>query len=375
MPEPSTPQRLEQQKKAREEAKRFLDSQVEKKRSVNKGLKFDPSPKKSDDDAFWKAEEQRWKAELDARRTDGQQQVPAFDEDHQPQQPQEAESAPEDICLRSQLVVKSPHDSGLGIQLYTPPNEQGVRITKIDPFGPFGRTGAFEDGDVIVEVDGTPLLYGGHAAVLAAITEAMRENAEMVVTVCSTSELAKLEALVDVDEDTNEGEQAKPKPQGTDWMAKLNSTMKSMGSLFKIAPSKPATQQQPKPAEATQAATAGPSSADTARYTEPAYLIYRADIRDLEAYRNDYMCKTTELIQKYGGRWLARGGKVEALEGGTSGETVLQRMVLIEFPSMDAAKSFFRSAEYQEARQARLAIATAELTVLEGMRPSACPMP
>jgi uncharacterized protein (DUF1330 family) len=396
----STPARVEQQKRARQEATRFLDSQVGEKNSITKGLQFDsPAKGQEADDAWWKAEETRWKAELELRRENGQEGQPETFEPTESTEPTETTAVgegPEDICLRSQVVVKSPHDAGLGIQLVTPPTEQGVRITKIDPFGPFGRTGAFEDGDVIVEVDGTPLLYGGHAAVLAAISEAMRENSEMVVTVCSASELAKLEALVDVDDaDSNDTETAL-KPKADDWKGKLlKSVFSAAASAMTIKPSKKKSsdgvvgslsgapawwgdkgskqQTAAKPTAAVKEETARPVTDQP--HTEPAYLIYRAEIRDLEAYRNEYMCKTTELIQQYGGRWLARGGKVESLEGGTDGETVLQRMVLIEFPSMDAAKAFFRSTEYQEARQARLAIATAELTVLEGMKASADPMP
>jgi uncharacterized protein (DUF1330 family) len=91
-------------------------------------------------------------------------------------------------------------------------------------------------------------------------------------------------------------------------------------------------------------------------------------VHDLEAYKADYMSKTTQLITQFGGRWLARGGKITKLEGPEEDElTVLQRMVLIEFQTMDAAKAFFHSEEYQVARVERLSIATAELTVLEGM--------
>ena len=90
-----------------------------------------------------------------------------------------------------------------------------------------------------------------------------------------------------------------------------------------------------------------------------AYLIYRADVRDLEAYKHNYMDVTTALIKQFGGKWLARGGKITTLEGGDASnkpDLILQRMVLIEFPNMDAAKAFFHSEEYQEARQQRLSI-------------------
>mmetsp|Transcript_31310 Transcript_31310/g.94037 ORF Transcript_31310/g.94037 Transcript_31310/m.94037 type:complete len:592 (-) Transcript_31310:224-1999(-) len=419
-PDLTTPQRVKQQQMAREEAKRFLDEQV---RYQPHGLfqhdtalaaadDNDDDTTEEPDDDWWQGEERRWKDELAARRAEGasQQEQAAYpigiaeqemvvEEMNVGAPPSEVPS--EDISLRSQVVAKSPHDKGLGVQFYTPPAEQGVRITKIDPFGPFGRTGAFEDGDVIVEVDGTPLLYAGHAAVLSAISEAMAVHPEMVVTVCSPCELLKLEALVDVEDDGSStgADAVEGGWRGSaklDWKGKVANVF---GSMLKNLKPQNATSnvngtvgtikgapawwkeedrvKVKKQASTGQTATttAKPTPEDTAptatesRYAEPAYLIYRAEIRDLEAYRNDYMCKTTELIQKYGGRWLARGGKVEALEGGDDSQTVLQRMVLIEFPSMDAAKAFFKSAEYQEARQARLAIATAELTVLEGMKP------
>jgi uncharacterized protein (DUF1330 family) len=394
----ATPQRLEMQRKAREDAKRFLDSQGG---NVAQQLQFGAQGGEQDD-AWWKAEEARWKAELEARnKAEG---GGANDTS--------STSSPEDICLRSQVVSKTPQDAGLGIQLFTPPDEQGVRITKIDPNGPFGRTGTFEDGDVIVEIDGTPLLYGGHTAVLAAISNAMQSHSEMVVTVCSPAELAKLEALVDDGEDVDDASPSTNTKQASlvipPWLK--TSTLVTMRALAQVgramvpnsllgprrnsdgtvgkvkgapawwkdgekSPLVTATAGQGKAAVAPAAGTAAPAAKVRESYPEPAYLIYRAEIRDLEAYRSEYMDKTTELIQKFGGRWLARGGKVEALEGGGGGDgaTVLHRMVLIEFPSMDAAKDFFRSAEYQEARQSRLSIATAELTVLEGMRPEDMP--
>lgn len=303
----------------------------------------------------------------------------------------------DDICLRSQVVSKSPHDRGLGIQLFTPSNGQGVRITKIDPMGPFGRTQAFEDGDVIVEIDGVPLLYGGHAAVLGAIQSAMSSPArQMNVTVCSPAELSKLEALVDdaSDDSSTAGktsasaaETTTPPRRTTGGWGKIlvestKKLTKSM-SVFALGGKKPATptdgttgtlrgapawwkdSAKKKPAaDNTTPAKNGPtgtgggdgavarelqyggeqtfaSQHDAIVIDEPAYLIYRADIHDLEAYKQDYMSRTTEIIAKFGGRWLARGGKVTTLEGSSDSNehnTVLQRMVLIEFPSMQAAK-------------------------------------
>jgi len=407
-----TSHQADMQRSAREDARRFLESQSIS--DVKQQLQFDSPPQSvptmvtaeaADDDSWWQSEEAKWKAELEDRRQEGQAQhqvhstPPRAEIDDVAGSVEDNES---DICLRSQTVIRNESDSGLGIQLYTPIGTQGVRICKIVPTGPFGRTGAFSEGDVIVEIDGQPLLYGGHAAVLSAIQNSMSRVGEMLVTVCSPAELAKLEALVEDDSIDEYGSSAGSPPkrsqkspkQGSGWLARdkwasaLASVSKGTKSMIKPfekllssrkvnpdgtvgtirgAPAWWKETDGKKPSMTKSGVNSERStSQESVPGSEPAYLIYRAEIYDIEAYKNEYMCKTTEIISKYGGRWLARGGKVEKLEG-SADETVLQRMVLIEFPSMMAARNFFHSAEYQEARHARLSIATAELTVLEGM--------
>jgi uncharacterized protein (DUF1330 family) len=66
-------------------------------------------------------------------------------------------------------------------------------------------------------------------------------------------------------------------------------------------------------------------------------------VDDVDTYRK-YTARTPELIQKYGGRFLVRGGVVEAIEGAPFKD----RLVVLEFPSKDAAHRFYRSPEYQE---------------------------
>lgn len=342
-------------------------------------------------DAWWTDEESKWKAELDARReTDELSAAPA------PGSPTDSGTAEEDICLRTQLVVKRPEDTGLGVQLYTPKNQHGVRLTKIVPDGPFGRTNAFEEGDVIVEINGVPLLYAGHAAVFETVRGEMLNYSEMTVTVCSPVELLKLEALVRSDStpDTSTGNKlrltaanlwnaAVPKKWvdaigsiGNIFSAKRDSngnvgTLRGAPSWWKEGSSKRKSRvnQSDTAQQSSTMTDQGEATASAEPDTERAYLIYRADIRDLEAYKAEYMSTTSRLISKFGGKWLARGGKITQLEGGEPNDMVLQRMVLIEFPSMEHAANFFHSEEYQEARLQRLSIATAELTVLEGMTP------
>jgi uncharacterized protein (DUF1330 family) len=94
-----------------------------------------------------------------------------------------------------------------------------------------------------------------------------------------------------------------------------------------------------------------------------AYLIAQVRVDDQESYKQ-YAARSPAIIAKYGGRVLARGGAVEILEGTSS----RGRVVIIEFPSMDAARSFYDSPEYQEAKQLRLSISDAQFLIVEGVR-------
>jgi uncharacterized protein (DUF1330 family) len=91
------------------------------------------------------------------------------------------------------------------------------------------------------------------------------------------------------------------------------------------------------------------------------YCIVRADIHSPEAYAQ-YAKAATEAIKKYGGRPLARGGAHEAMEG-----QARARNVVIEFDSVDAARQFYFSDEYQNARKMREYAATVEYVIVEGV--------
>jgi uncharacterized protein (DUF1330 family) len=76
----------------------------------------------------------------------------------------------------------------------------------------------------------------------------------------------------------------------------------------------------------------------------PAYWVARSHIDDPVKYKR-YTDRVTEIIAKFGGKVLARGGNYKILEGPQK----FHRFVVIEFPSMDDAVACQRSAEYQEA--------------------------
>jgi uncharacterized protein (DUF1330 family) len=93
----------------------------------------------------------------------------------------------------------------------------------------------------------------------------------------------------------------------------------------------------------------------------PAYWIARSRIIDAVEYRK-YTDLVPEIIARYQGKVLARGGKYQIMEG----PEAFHRFVLIEFPTMDDAIRCFNSEEYVAAAAFRRSGAgIAELTIVE----------
>jgi uncharacterized protein (DUF1330 family) len=93
----------------------------------------------------------------------------------------------------------------------------------------------------------------------------------------------------------------------------------------------------------------------------PAYVIAHVEVTDPERYQ-EYAKRTPGTIAQHGGRFLARGGEVATLEGPE--ET--QRIAIVEFPSMAAAREWYASAEYRDVREFRGGAATVSLTLVDG---------
>ncbi|AUF96058.1 DUF1330 domain-containing protein [Pseudomonas sp. 02C 26] len=93
-----------------------------------------------------------------------------------------------------------------------------------------------------------------------------------------------------------------------------------------------------------------------------AYWIAHVDISDLEQYQQ-YTQRAPAAFKAYGGKFLARGGRSEALEG----RSTPQRSVVIEFDSYEQALACYRSAEYQDACSHRQGAAKAEVIIVEGV--------
>jgi uncharacterized protein (DUF1330 family) len=92
----------------------------------------------------------------------------------------------------------------------------------------------------------------------------------------------------------------------------------------------------------------------------PAYIIYRAAVTDWDKYR-EYMKHTPRIIAEYGGRFVVRGGESVTLEGPESS----QRVVVLEFPSLEHARLFYDSPEYTKARAIRAGAGEAQMIAVD----------
>jgi uncharacterized protein (DUF1330 family) len=93
-----------------------------------------------------------------------------------------------------------------------------------------------------------------------------------------------------------------------------------------------------------------------------AYLIGNIEITDPAGYE-EYKARVPATITAYGGRYLARAGALEVLEG----SWVPQRAVILEFPSMAQLKSWYNSPEYRPLRQIRDRSTRSSLVAIEGL--------
>ena len=73
------------------------------------------------------------------------------------------------------------------------------------------------------------------------------------------------------------------------------------------------------------------------------YLVCMVRVDDPETYKN-YTAHSPDVINRYGGRFIVRGGPVEAIEGAPYND----RLVIVEFPSKEVAKAFYKSKDYQK---------------------------
>jgi len=93
-----------------------------------------------------------------------------------------------------------------------------------------------------------------------------------------------------------------------------------------------------------------------------AYLVVDIDVTNAAQFE-EYKKLAPAAIAKYGGRYLIRGGAYEALEGNWKP----QRLTIVEFDSMEKAKAFYTSSEYQVAINARAGAANFKALLVQGI--------
>ncbi len=92
-----------------------------------------------------------------------------------------------------------------------------------------------------------------------------------------------------------------------------------------------------------------------------AYMIALVDVTDPDAYQ-EYAKRTPAVVEKYGGKFVVRGGRQVALEG----DPGPARTVIIEFPTLERIEEFVNAPEYREAKAFRQGAATARFLAVEG---------
>ena len=96
-----------------------------------------------------------------------------------------------------------------------------------------------------------------------------------------------------------------------------------------------------------------------------AYVINDMEVTD-PTLLEDYKKLSPATVAQYGGRFLARGGHLEAIEG----TWLPKRLVILEFPSVAQAKAWVNSPEYAPARRVRQQASRSNIIVVEGVSPA-----
>jgi uncharacterized protein (DUF1330 family) len=90
------------------------------------------------------------------------------------------------------------------------------------------------------------------------------------------------------------------------------------------------------------------------------YVIAQIDVNDAEKFK-EYQALAKGTAENFGGVFIVRGGNIEIVEG-----VSLPRVVIIKFPSFQAAKDWYTSETYSKARQVRQIAAKTNFIIVEG---------
>ena len=93
-----------------------------------------------------------------------------------------------------------------------------------------------------------------------------------------------------------------------------------------------------------------------------AYVIASVTVTDAEKYKN-YMALSPTAVAAAGGKFIVRGGNMKVLEGAWANP----RIVIIEYPTREAAEAFYDTALYVAARAEREGAAQFNMIVVDGV--------
>jgi len=94
----------------------------------------------------------------------------------------------------------------------------------------------------------------------------------------------------------------------------------------------------------------------------PAYVIVETSVHGAEQYER-YKAASPGAVAAGGGRFLARGGELAVLEG----DWEPSRLVLLEFPDLEAVKRWYDSPRYREAKRLREGAARLRMVAVQGL--------
>ena len=96
----------------------------------------------------------------------------------------------------------------------------------------------------------------------------------------------------------------------------------------------------------------------------PGYLIANLKVTDPEGFER-YRAGVPAVIAQYGGRYVVRGGTMEKLENADG----FHRIVVLEFPSLDAVRAFYFSPEYAPLLKLRIETTESQVVLVDGFVP------
>ena len=91
------------------------------------------------------------------------------------------------------------------------------------------------------------------------------------------------------------------------------------------------------------------------------YIIAQINVKNIENYQ-EYLKKVTVIAKKYDGEYIVRAGNFEIMEG----VWPFKRNVIIKFPTIDKAKDFYNSEEYNPVKKIRIENSESNLIIIDG---------